>query len=116
MTRAGEAWPTAGMANVLSDEKKQQVVALGKLGWPLRRIEEETGGRRETASALPMRQVEAGVPVTELCRKMGVSEQFFTRGQPHHLHIPPTMGAQKCEHGRGPKSASVLANTRTMSP
>src|SRR5512146_1814026 len=39
------------MANVLSDEKKQQVVALGRLGWPLRRIEDATGVRRETASA-----------------------------------------------------------------
>ena len=39
------------MANVLSDEKKQQVLALGRLGWPLRRIEEETGVRRETSSA-----------------------------------------------------------------
>lgn len=38
------------MANVLSDEKKQQVLALGSLGWPLRRIEEATGVRRETAS------------------------------------------------------------------
>jgi transposase len=39
------------MANVLSDEKKQQVIALGRLSWPLRRIEEATGVRRETASA-----------------------------------------------------------------
>jgi len=39
------------MANVLSDEKKQQVLALGRLNWPLRRIQEETGVRRETASA-----------------------------------------------------------------
>jgi transposase len=39
------------MGNVLSDEKKQQVLALGRLGWPLRRIEEETGVRRETSSA-----------------------------------------------------------------
>lgn len=38
------------MVNVLSDEKKQQVLALGRLGWSLRRIEEETGVRRETAS------------------------------------------------------------------
>jgi hypothetical protein len=35
----------------LSEEKKQQVIALGKLGWPLRRIEQETGVRRETAGA-----------------------------------------------------------------
>ena len=38
------------MGNVLSDEKKQQVVALGRLGWALRRIEQATGVRRETAS------------------------------------------------------------------
>jgi transposase len=38
------------MANVLSEEKKQQVLGLGRLGWPLRRIEEATGIRRETAS------------------------------------------------------------------
>src|ERR1700674_1064191 len=38
------------MSNVLSEEKKQQVIALGRLGWPLRRIEQETGVRRETAS------------------------------------------------------------------
>jgi transposase len=35
----------------LSDEKKQQVLALGRLGWSLRRIEEATTVRRETASA-----------------------------------------------------------------
>jgi hypothetical protein len=28
-----------GMANVLSEEKRQQVEALGRLGWSLRRIE-----------------------------------------------------------------------------
>lgn len=38
------------MGNVLSDDKKQQVLALGRLGWPLRRIEEATGVRRETSS------------------------------------------------------------------
>jgi len=39
------------MANVLSDTKKQQVIALGQLGWTLRRIEQATGVRRETAGA-----------------------------------------------------------------
>ena len=38
------------MANVLSDTKKQQILALGRLGWSLRRIEEATAVRRETAS------------------------------------------------------------------
>ena len=35
----------------MSEAKKQQVIALGRLGWPLRRIERETGVRRETAGA-----------------------------------------------------------------
>jgi transposase len=39
------------VSNVLTEEKRQQVLALGRLGWPLRRIEKETGVRRETASA-----------------------------------------------------------------
>jgi transposase len=37
------------MSNVLSETKRQQVIALGRLGWSLRRIEQETGVRRETA-------------------------------------------------------------------
>jgi transposase len=37
--------------NVLSESKRQQVIALGRLGWPLRRIQQEIGVRRETASA-----------------------------------------------------------------
>src|SRR6266581_2934155 len=39
------------MANILGDDQRQQILALGRLGWPLRRIEEATGVRRETASA-----------------------------------------------------------------
>jgi hypothetical protein len=38
------------VSNVLSDEKKQQVIALGRLGWSLRRIQRAIGVRRETAS------------------------------------------------------------------
>jgi transposase len=39
------------MTNILSDDKRQEVLALGRLGWTLRRIEQATGVRRETASA-----------------------------------------------------------------
>src|SRR5438552_2542799 len=39
-----------GMANVMNEEKKQQVLALGRLGWSLRRIQQATRIRRETAS------------------------------------------------------------------
>src|SRR6266849_3889069 len=47
---AGGPLSLAGMSNVLDDEKQQQVLALGRLGWTLRRIEAATGVRRETAS------------------------------------------------------------------
>ena len=43
--------PLASMTNILSDDKRQEVLALGRLGWTLRRIEQATGVRRETASA-----------------------------------------------------------------
>jgi hypothetical protein len=39
------------VSNVLSQEKRQQVIALGRLGWPLWRIQQKTGIRRETAGA-----------------------------------------------------------------
>ena len=39
------------MSNALSEEKRQHVLALGRLGWPLRRIEKQTGVRHEAASA-----------------------------------------------------------------
>src|SRR5688500_1837113 len=38
------------MSNVLADDKHHQIVALGRLGWSLRRIERTTGVRRETVS------------------------------------------------------------------
>jgi transposase len=39
------------VSNVLSEEKKNQVIALGQLGWSLRRIQQTTRIRRETAAA-----------------------------------------------------------------
>ncbi len=56
--------PSVDVSNVLSEEKKQQVIALGRLGWSLRRIERadrhpprdrrgisESGGDRGAATA-----------------------------------------------------------------
>jgi len=48
------------VSNVLSEGKKQQVIALGRLGWSLRRIEATVHIRRETISGY-LRA--AGVPV-----------------------------------------------------
>jgi transposase len=48
------------MSNVMSEQEKQKVLALGRLGWSLRRIQQELGVRRETASTYLKA---AGVPV-----------------------------------------------------
>jgi hypothetical protein len=37
------------MGNALDKAKREQVIALGRLGWSLRRIEQATGVRREMA-------------------------------------------------------------------
>ena len=42
--------PSVNVSNVLNEEKKQQVIALGRLGWSLRKIQKTTGVRRETAA------------------------------------------------------------------
>ena len=52
--------PSVDVSNVLNEEKKQQVIALGRLGWSLRRIERRTGVRRETAATYLKA---AGVPL-----------------------------------------------------
>ena len=60
------------MSNVLSEDKKQQIIALGRLGWTARRIERETGIRRETVSAyLKEAGVELRPPRGRLLTKPG---------------------------------------------
>ena len=50
MKADGREIPSVDVSNVLNEEKKQQVIALGRLGWSLRRIQKSTGVRRETAA------------------------------------------------------------------
>jgi transposase len=47
--KSTEDYPPIDVSNVLSEEKKKQVIALGQLGWSLRQIQKHTGVRRETA-------------------------------------------------------------------
>ena len=49
MTKATGPWSLARMSNVLDHQKQQQVLGLGRLGWPVRRIAEATGVDRATA-------------------------------------------------------------------
>jgi transposase len=48
------------MSNVLGDTTQQQILALGRLGWTLSRIQQTTGVRRETISGYLKA---AGIPV-----------------------------------------------------
>jgi hypothetical protein len=48
------------MSNVLDHQKQQQVLGLGRLGWPVRRIAEATGVDRATARGYLLA---AGIPV-----------------------------------------------------
>ena len=48
------------MSNVLGDTTRQQILALGRLGWTLSRIQQTTGVRRETVSGYLKA---AGIPV-----------------------------------------------------
>lgn len=59
------------MANVLNNEKKQQILALGQLGWSLRRIQAATHVRRETISTY-LKVAGVGVwPPGGWCRQTG---------------------------------------------
>jgi hypothetical protein len=78
------------VSNVLNEQIKQQIIALGRLGWSLRRIQKSTGVRRETAATY---LGEAGVAV----RAPGQ----WGRGSP--VADPPS--ATATDAGSGPAGA-----------
>ena len=65
------------MANVLYSGKQQQILALGCLGWSLRRIEQETGIRRETVSRYLKK---AGIEVRSRGRRSRLSSKAAIAG------------------------------------
>jgi hypothetical protein len=107
------------MSNVLNEEKKQQIIALGRLGWTLRCIEEATGVRRETAGAylkaagisvrLPGRwgKPASAKPSNEVITDIGDSKPAneaevitdFIRpfSQKQAVSLPPNRSASACE-------------------
>lgn len=85
------------MSNVLDETKQQQVIALGRLGWSLRRIEAATGVRRETISSYLKG---AGVAV----RRRG--------GRPTQWPPPNPATTAEVSTDSGPTEAVVVAVTR----
>ena len=73
------------MSNVLDDTKQQQILALGRLGWSLRRIEQALAVRRETISGYLKA---AGIAVhgrgrrSESKAKPAISEEVSTDSAP----------------------------------
>jgi transposase len=91
--------PLASMTNILSDDKRQDVLALGRLGWTLRRIQQAAGVRRETASGylkaaglavwLPGRW---GHPSANPAIEVSTDSEALLPGISTLLHTPPPPG------------------------
>jgi transposase len=86
--------PCVSVSNVLSDDKKQQVIALGRLRWSLRRIEAAVHIRRETvagylrALGIPVRppggwgRLDAAKPAMEVITDFGAELPPITVPEP----------------------------------
>lgn len=96
------------MANVLKPEKQEQVRALGRLGWSLRRIEEATGVRRETAGRYLR---EAGISVRGARRRR-------LEPPPEDLEAtsPPTTDATAASEAASPPTTDSAALSEAASP
>jgi transposase len=89
------------MSNVLDDDKQQQILALGRLGWTLRRIEQALAVRRETASGYLKA---AGIPVRG-------------RGRPGVAPPKPAISGEVSTDSGPPKPATrVEASTDSAAP
>jgi len=86
------------VSNVLNEQIKQQIIALGRLGWSLRRIQKSTGVRRETAATYLR---EAGVAV----RAPGL----WGRGSP--VADPPPTTATEAEAGPPCAKPAIVVTT-----
>ena len=100
MTPAWSSCSFPGMSNVLDDEKQQQVLALGRLGWTLRRIEQATTVRRETASAYLKA---AGIPVRGRGRPGAGPPKPAITGE---VSTDPRAGAALSKPGRAPSASA----------
>jgi transposase len=106
-------WFPAGMGNVLSDDKQQQVLGLGRLGWTLRRIESATGVRRETAAgylrAAGIVVRGRGRPSTASPPKPAIREEVITDYSSEKSTTPDSNPAIAAEVSTDPPSTSASA-------
>ena len=87
------------MSNVLGDNKRHQIVALGRVGWSLRRIEQATGVRRETISGY--------------LRAAGIAVRG--RGRPTEAKPKPAISPPEVSTDPGPSNPAILSAVSTDS-
>src|SRR5215472_11375011 len=115
------------MSNVLSEDKQQQVIALGRLGWSLRRIERETGVRRETAggylrgAGIAVRapggwgRSEPAKPAIEVTTGSEAKPAMVTTGsQPGRTNSGTATSGSRCEHFRDAIELGLLRGRNAM--
>ena len=97
------------MSNVLSNEQRQQILALGRLGWTLRRIEQATRSSRETVSAylkaagLAVRG--PGRPATQAA-KPAISGEVSTDSAAAHPATTGAVSTDAVSPGRAPTTSA----------
>jgi transposase len=98
------------MSNVLDQTTQQHILALGRLGWSLRRIEQALGVRRETISGYLKA---AGIAVHGRGRrgeskpKPAISEEVSTDSGPAKPAIPtPEVSTDSATPGRAPSASA----------
>lgn len=95
------------MANVLRSEKQEQVRALGRLGWSLRRIEEETGVRRETASGyLKAARIEIRRPRGRKVIRTGPGAEAANESRANSAEVSKAASRATPDSGADSKAAS----------
>src|SRR5262245_49327829 len=107
------------MGHVLGTQRQQQVLVLGRLGWSLRRIERETGVRRETVSDYLKA---AGIPVRGRGRpgegkgKAAITGEVSTDSPATPWPPPPTRAPQAsaCEPYRDRIDAALTRGRNAM--
>jgi transposase len=87
------------MSNVLGDTTRQQILALGRLGWTLSRIQQSTGVRRETVSGYLKA---AGIPVRG-------------RGRPSESRAKPAISPPPVPSDPGPSNPAISEAVSTDS-
>ena len=97
------------MSNVLSDEKREQVLALGRLGWSLRRIEEATGGSPGDGEPIPENRRGRRAPPWGQTWGLAAKTGHHSRGAPRPWTgessreggVTPGLPAKTGHHDRG---------------